>query len=376
MAVGAPMALLAALVALLGAPAAAVVHVRRRTPRYLFATFPNTPEVGYSMLPHEAWSPLIIEGLAMPEAISVDADNQRIFVADTMAKLILAYQFRILPSGRLLVDGPRHVLSERMVGRGLLTDATGTLYIAGQQEPDPATVPPGTAIEPLEAVFVLATQDIDQVIATGVPIDPKSLWLRRNTAGGSSATSPQLYAPSCLAGDAVTLFWGNSARPDAATGAIASAGTAVPALQPEETVRAMADNVDRVSAVALTPTYVFYAGSGKIFGVSRHKASGTCGEGGSLCPAVLKQDGADLRPSSMVWDGDGTVYVADATLGAVLSFSAGSLSTHIMSKVADASGVWGIAYYVPTSRAAPGRGLGAALALLAAAMASVWGPSR
>jgi len=131
-------------------------------------------------------------------------------------------------------------------------------------------------------------------------------------------------------------------------------------------VRALADNIERVTALALTPTYVFYAGDGNVYGVSRHKASGTCGQNRELCPAVLVQDGEEIKPTAMLWDGDGTIYLADASLGAVLSFSAGSLSPHVMSKVADASGVWGLAYYMPTSRASL-RSLGAVASLLAAA---------
>lgn len=362
------MAALRALLALACAwgPAAAVVHIPRRSPRYLFATFPTVPEVGYSLLPHSAWNPLVIDGLVQPEALAVDADEQRLFVADTMAKAVFGYKFRILPSGRLVVDGPRRVLSERVIVRGLLVDASGGVFMAGQQEPDPALVPPGSIIEPTEAIFTLSAGSIDHIFATGLPMDPAQLWLRRNTGPVGTSSSPQLYSASCIAGDAVTLFWGNAARPGAATGAVASGGTSVPTLQPEETVRALADNIERVTALALTPTYVFYAGDGNVYGVSRHKASGTCGQNGELCPAVLVQDGEEIKPTAMLWDGDGTIYLADASLGAVLSFSAGSLSPHVMSKVADASGVWGLAYYMPTSRASL-RSLGAVASLLAAA---------
>lgn len=69
-------------------------------------------------------------------------------------------------------------------------------------------------------------------------------------------------------------------------------------------VRALADNIERVTALALTPTYVFYAGDGNVYGVSRHKASGTCGQNGELCPAVLVQDGEEIKPTAMLWDGD------------------------------------------------------------------------
>lgn len=321
------------------------VRFKGKAHRYVIASFPMLRQVNYAMLPNPVWRPLIASGLHKPEAVSVDADNQRLFVADAVAKTVVAYRFQILSNGRLMTDGHQRVVLQEVIPRGLFVDVRGTLYVAGRHEPPPPAMP-------LEGIFKQDAHSISSAFVSGVTPQPRVLWTRANTAPASAPSSPRLFEPSCLTGDALTLFWANRVRPEGVSGAVVSADAEVPELQPEDSLRPLADNVDEVTALALTPNFAFYAGAGQVYGTPRQKAYETCGDGGVMCPSVIFQDGQELNPTAMMWDGDGTVYMADHRLGAIFSFASGSLSRHLLTKVADASGVWGLAHFVPTSGSA------------------------
>merc|ERR1740133_604470 len=101
----------------------------------------------------------------------------------------------------------------------------------------------------------------------------------------------------------------------------------------------MADNADVVYSVAVTPNALFYGAEGAIYGVHKNKVGASCGATGDLCKVVT-----DLvkKPTSMLWNGDGTIFVADNGAGAIYSFASGSVSPHALDKIIDAGEIYGL----------------------------------
>merc|ERR1719387_3155723 len=85
-------------------------------------------------------------------------------------------------------------------------------------------------------------------------------------------------------------------------------------------------------AITLTPTYMFYTTETGIYGAQKMKLDSSCAEG-----ACVKISDKIEDAQGIVWDGDGTVYVADSTAGKIFSFPAGSLEEHTLTEVVGAA---------------------------------------
>lgn len=314
---------------------------------YLIASFPGRQEVNYARLPEPlTWRPLVQGGIFEPQALCVDVQNSRLFVADPAAERVYWYQLEVLADGRLSTDGRQRIAAHSVTARGLAVDGVGSLYIAGRSVGQPPRIPPMEAVFKQDAIAI-ATGAFAAGIGDGTALPPPpQLWTRMNTGAPltwgakSSASSPELFEPSGLALGAFDLFWGNAVR-GPGTGAVVKASVAPPANRPEDALEALADNVDGVSSLVLTPTDVFYGASGGVYGVSQRKANLGCGAENALCPLVI----AAQYPTGMVWDGDGTIYVADHGSGSVLSFPSGSRSLHSARHAGEAAGIFGLAIY-------------------------------
>lgn len=340
-----------------------------RIDSFLIATFPGLRQVNYAVLqmPEATWRPLIRGGLSRPEALCVDQENRRLFVADTVAGTVVWYQLLQLGRARLMTDGRQHSIMEAVAARGLAVDVLGSLYIAGRHDPPPPAMP-------VEAIFKQDAIAIATSVNAEPPPEPLQLWTRANTALESDPSSPQLFEASGLAADALNVFWGNGLRSSDTTASVVKASTTG---HSKASLMPLADNANEVTCLVLTPANVFYAAAGSVFGVPRGKEGMACGEAGVLCPAVTVQEpGAVLRPTGMVWDGDNTVYLADAASGAIYSFAAATLSPHILTRVADGRGVWGVAFFSDGAVHGATGCLGIALVWALAAMLNVWTPQH
>mmetsp|Transcript_52839 Transcript_52839/g.113191 ORF Transcript_52839/g.113191 Transcript_52839/m.113191 type:complete len:377 (+) Transcript_52839:178-1308(+) len=343
---------------------------------YLIASFPSRHEVNYARLPEPlTWRPLVHSGLFEPKALCIDVENSRLFVADPTSERVYWYQLEVLADGRLLTDGRQRIAAHSVIARGLAVDGIGSLYIAGRSVGVPPNLPPMEAVFKQDAIAIATGAFATGSGDTAALPPPPQLWTRMNTGASlalgatSSASSPELFEPSGLALGAFDLFWGNAAR-GPGTGAVVKASMAPPANRPEDALEALADNVEGVISLVLTPNDVFYGASGGIYGVSQRKAGLGCGAESALCPLVA----ATPHPTGMVWDGDGTIYVADHGSGGVLSFPSGSKSLHSMRRVGEAGGIFSLALYsggsgIPSRAHAPLVPLVATLLVFAAALA-------
>jgi hypothetical protein len=293
--------------------------------KYLILSVPKDRQVGYFKVPETVFHLLIVggdQGPASPKAIAVDQENNRLFVADVPTQKIYWYQLIVLPDGKLVTDGRQHVAVESVEPKWLAVDGVGNLYFSGKM----IVPPPHQSQEGIYKHDAIA-------LATGVAINSKELWMKSN----SGAPNPRVWAPTGLATDNFHLFWANGVD-GKVHGSLVKAAVEPPDVQPELSVQPVADNSDEVRGVVLTPTSVFYTTGDGIFGVSKSKVGAACAE--QTCALVSN---ALTSSQGMVWDGDGTVYVAEADVekGGIYSFPAnGPLGSHHLSKYMDAAGVY------------------------------------
>jgi len=292
--------------------------------RYLIVSVPKDRQIGYFKLPSLVYSLLVLNGPISPKAICVDQTNARLFVSDAPSLKIFWYQLIVLPDGKLITDGQQHVAVEGVNPKWLTVDGAGNLYFTGKVIAPPPFVT-------TEAVFMHSAINI----ATGTTINPTEIWNRAN----SGQPSPAVFEPSGLATDNFHLYWGNSAG-GTNYGSVVKGASTPPDVQPELSVGAVADNADSVRGLVLTPTNIFYSTPAGVYGISKNKVGKGCGT--ETCKLLSAQV---RNPQGIVWDGDGTIYVANADVekGAVFSFpSNGPLNKHTMVKLLDLAGVFGL----------------------------------
>jgi hypothetical protein len=286
---------------------------------YLISSFPEFRCINYVRLPDLVWRPLVVSGLGSPHSVVVDEDRLRLYVVDNAVVKIFWYQLIALPDGTLISDGRQHIAVQNMAVRNLALDLEGNLWFSGTSTP----VPP---IPPIDAIWKQPLMIIDQSLLSGVPIDPLPQW----TSGHTKSS------PSPLVLDAFSIYYGNGMQ-GKEKGSVIKAGQAVPA--GGGGLVGMADNTDTVYSIAVTPTVLFYGADNAIYGVAKTKVGASCGATGDQCKVIT-----DLvkKPTSMLWDGDGTIYVADNGAGAIYSFASGSASPHALDKIIDAGEVYGL----------------------------------
>lgn len=288
--------------------------------KYLIASVPALKQIHYAKLGDPVMRALLVTGLSEPKAIAVDGSNNRLFVADKVHQKIFWYQLIATEGGRLITDGKQHVALTDVQANGMATDGAGNLYYTGTNVPPPGQISSGESVY-RHAAVALAT--------TGSTTSSELLWNQRNTGPAPA----KVATPSGIATNGFDVFWGNYA--DAKTHAsVARAPAAPQSVTPNLQVKTMADNADSVRGVVLTPKFVYYAtgDNGQVFGISMSR-QGPCGV---ECKTIVSA-GKLTEPTGMVWDGDGTVFVADSKTGKVYSFPSGNLAEHELLEVVSAT---------------------------------------
>mmetsp|Transcript_55578 Transcript_55578/g.165245 ORF Transcript_55578/g.165245 Transcript_55578/m.165245 type:complete len:375 (-) Transcript_55578:153-1277(-) len=299
---------------------------------YLIASFPSARQVNYARLPDTAWLPLIpSEGITSPEALAVDPSNMRLFVADPSVGLVYWYQLELLQDGRLVSDGAQRLAASSVSAKGLAVDGLGDLYISGQGRGTSSTC----GIFKQDAVS----------FAAHLPPLPTAIWTPSNT--NVTGHGVQLAMPRGIAVDTFHVYWGNAMRGENCSSVVQAATTApdgrrMQAAAYQSAIKAalhpLADNADEVRGLALTPEGIVYAAPDGVYGVRLRNAGQGCGQSNASCPLISSvQD-----PTSLVWDADGTVLVADRGTGSVFSFPSGTMDPHTLQKVTSAPGIHGL----------------------------------
>jgi hypothetical protein len=250
---------------------------------------------------------LLDQQVKMPRGLAIDRFNceggaceRRLYVADLGKQSILAFNLMIangVPAvGPVEEDGP----SVCAITRGLLAtwvtvDSDGNLYFnAGKDGAKQISMIPGEQLRGSKC-----TRPEPRVIYDG-------------------ASAEEVDAPGGLATDNFKLFWTNKAM-GSQIGAVVSAPTDVEVktdLEADDDVTPappartkVVINVNSVYGVCLAMNNLYYTSENTyVYGVKK--------TGGAIATISDKF----LAPRGCAFDGDGTVYVMDTQMGAILNF--------------------------------------------------------
>lgn len=296
----------------------------QETTKYLIATIPVLKQIHYAKLPDTVMRALVVSGLISPSTIAVDSVNNRLFVSDKAQFKIFWYQLITTGDGKLITDGTQHVAMEAVQANWMTVDGAGNLYYTGAAVP-----PPGfTAAPTVYKHGAIA-------LATGATINPEVLWDPSNTVTMAGTAAKVGNSPSGIATNGFDVYWGN-AEEGTIRGSVLRAPATPQTVAPHTQVKSVADNVEATRGMVLTPKFLFYATGdkgGQVFGVPQTRV-GTCA--GTTDCHVIVGPGKLMDPTGLIWDGDGTVYVADAGAQKVFTFPSGSLGEHEITEVASA----------------------------------------
>jgi len=320
--------------------------------KYIIASFPPFKQINYMKLPDPTWRPLLpSRGLVEPKTVCVDSRKKRLFVADPAAGMVYWYQLMVMPDLRLLSDGRKRLAVANVAADGLAVDGLGNLYVAGRTH----------AAVSVEGIFKQDVKTIDQTLHKA----PRPIWTGKTARylwGNGTLNvnaSPVLFQPGSVAVSAFQVYWGNKLLPVNGT-VLVQANLGGPPPKPSPAVlkssfiiqarysamhngsmRPITDKVPGITAIALTPTSLLYATKGGVYGISLSDVPKGCGADNARCPLIAES----TDPTGLVWDGDGTVYVADRMAGAVFSFAAGAMSKQTLVKASDAMGAFSVTFF-------------------------------
>jgi len=269
---------------------------------YLVVSSPNQKAVMYAKLLTAAEQArgdqmnlfdLGITAVSHPLSIAVDSLRGVLYVSDPQAKTVLAMRISEATdnAGRLFVDSPSTVLSDWVV-HGLAVDNSGTLFAADHERNKIVAIRGRTVLDRLNSANkgnISAVANTDLYTATDVS---------------------NIKAPQGMATDGFQVYWANGQEGT-------SKGTIVKGAEergdnPQDSITQLDASSDAAYGVCLTPTRVFYTYGNGVFTMPTN--------GGTQ---VKVNDGFNA-PRGCVYDGDGTVFVADRTAGKVYSFSGGA----------------------------------------------------
>lgn len=279
-------------------------------------SLPALRQIAYIALPDPTSRLLITSDLVNPKGLAIHGASNRLFVADPgqLPPKVFWYQLLEVGNGRLMTDGRQHVACESCATNWIALDGVGSLYFTGEY-----IVPP-----PLTTRSGLFKRDAI-ALNTGAKVDPTLVY--------SSASTAQYSSAAGLATDDIDVFWANGVKGK-------TNGALVKGPNGGGAAMALAANEDQVNGVCITPQLLFYTTPNGVYGVDKTKATSEC----TAETCVQITDGLP-DPQGLVWDGDGTVYVADSSLngGEVVAFPSGALQAHEFTQVAKAPRVSGIA---------------------------------
>lgn len=314
--------------------------VRGVSKGFLLVSSPSTKHVYYARLltaieqaRGDVMIPVKLAGSAIatanePRGLAVDSLRGVLYVADSAAGAIVA--MRIYEDGDVLtVLGAKRVVPD-VTAHWLALDSLGTLYF---------TDTTANKISSISAECVSAK--LGSLPWTG----PETVVLYDGT------NVPKVKMPKGLAVDGFNVFWANG-ESGTVDGAVVQAPVMPPTDAPETAVNSLTSNVEAAYGVCLTPTRVFFTDASQAIYSTRTK-------GGTVSVVSDRL----TQPRGCVYDGDGSVFIADEAGNKVFSFagSAPNLGSRKLYAALNVQGAFGVAVYSPS---AAGRSHVAAMVLL------------
>jgi len=256
--------------------------------------------------------PLIDAGFKSPTGIAVDQARQKLYVADPESEKIFRYGLHF-KDGTLTADAKGETVATDVKATGVAVDGVGDVYF---------TDPGSNAIKRVKDPTEIAEAEANQGDK-----DPLVLY--------SGDTIAQVTQPAGIAADNFHLYWTNTVT-GTASGSVVKGNEIPPDSNVALTVKQLTKNVDASHGVCLSARAVFYSDEGNgekgsVYGVAKG--------GGEPTLISDKLQG----PRGCVWDGAGTVFVADAVGNEIVSFPATGTPEKLgLTKVASFDDVTGL----------------------------------
>jgi len=267
---------------------------------------------------------VISTGLHEPCGLAMDHNRQRLYVADPKSHKVFMYKLHFGDDGLSMHEDEQFIAVRDITARWVTVDEKGTLFATDETR---------------SFIAEVKSEDLAELGNGDDSVRPQFHKLYNHDQ------TKQVDRPGGIAVDGHNVYWGNRAR-GRPYGSLLSASEdpagdisrGVP-----DMVQALSKNVDKVYGVCASPTLVFYTGGARSVygakpGYSQLRGSTT----------VLLNDYA--VPRGCVWDGDGTVFLADKGGDAVWSFpsSMHGLGLVQASKLFDVQDPYGVAVFRPS----------------------------
>jgi len=256
---------------------------------------------------------LIEEGLMHPQGLAIDHKRKRLFVADPDVQKIYAYQITV-NGDTLSTDGRQTVVSEKAESRWVAVDGLGNVFFSDE---------PKSRIMKITMARILRGNTNAEEVYTGQSLS-------------------QVNRPGGVAVDNFHVFWANK-RLGTKSGAVVKGSEVVDTSTPlADNIAVLAANSPKSYGVCLALNNVFFTDATKhTYGVKK-----TGGE-------VVEVSSVLQNPRGCVWDGDGTVFVADRSQNAVFSFPGNmhKISHADVKKSFDIEDAFGLAFLSSATRA-------------------------
>jgi sugar lactone lactonase YvrE len=287
---------------------------------FLFISAPRDSKISYVKLPRngdfEGLQPidLVTTGLHHPQGIAVDHKRKRLFVADPDVQKVVAYQLEVT-GDQLSVDTRQTVISEGVESRWVAVDGLGNVFFSD---------------EPKSKIYKIT---MNKILRGNT--DPEIMY------DGKSLT--QVNRPGGVAVDNFHVFWTNK-HFGTESGTIVKGEENLPedsTNKQTKSLSVLAHNAPKSYGVCLASNNVFFTDSDeRLYGVKKN--------GGE----VYEVSKVFKHPRGCVWDGDGTVFVADRGSNAVYAFAGNMhrLTKADVAKVFDADDAFGLAFMAAARR--------------------------
>lgn len=241
--------------------------------------------------------PFITSGLREPCGLAVDHTRQRLYVADPKAHKVFMYKLYFGSQGVSVRQDKQYIAAHGMTPRWVAVDDKGTMFATDEARSFVAEVD-------AETLSYLGRDD-----APVGAVQPKFAKLY------AGSDTRQVDRPGGIAVDGNNLFWGNRHRGNpygsilmAPEDPDARLSRGVPRM-----IHSLSRNVAKVYGVCAAPNLVFYTGGARmVYGAKPASYQGR------PSATVMLNDYA--MPRGCVWDGDGTVFLADKGGNVVWSF--------------------------------------------------------
>lgn len=254
---------------------------------------PRSPVSGPGAFKHEAL-PLIDSGLQTPQGLASDQKHSRLFIADPEAKKVLQYTLKLSAGKAVTVQTGFAVAVADIEARWVACDGDGSLFISDERN---------NKIVRVSAQSLLRKDSMPTLLYSGAVVS-------------------QVSTPGGVAVDNYHVFWSNKAE-GGQVGSVVK-GVANRYAEQAESLIVLASNAPKVYGLCHAEGNIFYTGAEtSLYGV---KAGG----GGE---AVTVSDKL-LEPRGCVWDGDGTIFVADRKANKIFGF-AGNMRKLTQASLAD-----------------------------------------